>query len=137
MFHPVDTIAKRLMSNQGRIASSTQLNSVIFKAHAGEPFVRRFFTLFPGLGYAAAYKILQRVYKYGGQPFVRDYLSNHHGQFFDQTFGRGNGKAIMHATAGSLIGIGEIVLLPSRRPQDQTPDKPGSLPRPWHHGHRA
>lgn len=112
VFHPVDTIAKRLMSNQTRIASASQLNSVIFRAHAADPAVRRFFTLFPGLGYAAAYKILQRIYKYGGQPFVRDYLSNHHGGAFDQTFGRGNGKAMMHATAGSLIGIGEIVLLP-------------------------
>ena len=100
------------MSNQGKIASSSQLNTVIFKQHANEPAVRRFFTLFPGLGYAAAYKILQRVYKYGGQPFVRDYLSTHHGDTFDRTFGRGNGKAMMHATAGSLVGIGEIVLLP-------------------------
>ncbi|KAK3075532.1 high copy suppressor of abf2 [Teratosphaeriaceae sp. CCFEE 6253] len=112
IFHPVDTIAKRLMSNQQRIASASQLNTVIFKSHAHEPAVRRFFTLFPGLGYAAAYKILQRVYKYGGQPFVRDYLTLHHGTSFDRTFGKGNGKAIMHATAGSLIGIGEIVLLP-------------------------
>ncbi|KAK1068569.1 high copy suppressor of abf2 [Friedmanniomyces endolithicus] len=112
IFHPVDTIAKRLMSNQGKIASSTRLNEVIFRKHASEPFVRRFFTLFPGLGYAAAYKILQRIYKYGGQPFVRDYLALHHGGSFDRTFGKGNGKAIMHATAGSTIGVGEIVLLP-------------------------
>lgn len=111
-FHPVDTVSKRLMSNQTRIASASQLNSVIFKQHASEPAVRRFFTLFPGLGYAAAYKILQRIYKYGGQPFARDYLSNNHSAFFDQTFGKGNSKAMMHATAGSMIGIGEIVLLP-------------------------
>lgn len=100
------------MSNQTHIASTTQLNTVIFRAHAHEPITKRFFTLFPGLGYAAAYKILQRVYKYGGQPFVRDYLATHHGGSFERAFGKGNGKAIMHATAGSLIGIGEIVLLP-------------------------
>jgi hypothetical protein len=52
------------------------------------------------------------VYKFGGQPFVRDYLAQNHGGSFDRTFGKGNGKAIMHATAGSIIGIGEIVLLP-------------------------
>lgn len=52
------------------------------------------------------------MYKFGGQPFVRDYLAHNHGDSFDRTFGKGNGKAIMHATAGSLIGIGEIVLLP-------------------------
>ena len=90
----------------------TQLNEVIFRAHASEPIFKRFFTLFPGLGYAAAYKVLQRVYKYGGQPFVRDYLASNHGDTFDRAFGKGNGKAIMHATAGSLIGIGEVVLLP-------------------------
>lgn len=100
------------MSNQGKIVGAAQLNEVIFRKHASEPFVRRFFTLFPGLGYAAAYKILQRVYKYGGQPFVRDYLQTNHGRTFDNAFGKGNGKAIMHATAGSIIGIGEIVLLP-------------------------
>ncbi|KAF2770875.1 mitochondrial carrier [Teratosphaeria nubilosa] len=112
VFHPVDTIAKRLMSNQNRISNTSQFNSVIFRQHAEKPFVSRFFTLFPGLGYAAAYKVLQRVYKYGGQPFVRDYLSAHYGGQFDATFGKGKGKAMMHATAGSLIGIGEIVLLP-------------------------
>lgn len=100
------------MSNQGKITSASQLNSVIFKTHANDPIVRRFFTLFPGLGYAAAYKVLQRVYKYGGQPFVRDYLAQHYGDWFDRSFGRGTGKAMMHATAGSLIGIGEIILLP-------------------------
>ncbi|KAF2202302.1 mitochondrial carrier [Delitschia confertaspora ATCC 74209] len=112
VFHPVDTTAKRLMSNYGKITSATQLNSVIFRdaAHASIP--NRFLSLFPGLGYAAAYKVLQRVYKYGGQPFVRDYLAKNHGDSFDRTFGKGNGKAIMHATAGSLIGIGEIVILP-------------------------
>lgn len=69
-------------------------------------------SLFPGLGYAASYKILQRIYKYGGQPFVRDYLAKNHQSTFDNSFGKSNGKTIMHATAGSVVGIGEIVLLP-------------------------
>ena len=46
--------------------------------------------------------MLQRIYKYGGQPFARDYLALHHGDQFDRAFGKGNGKAIMHATAGRL-----------------------------------
>ncbi|KAF3940734.1 Mitoferrin-1 [Dactylella cylindrospora] len=112
VFHPVDTIAKRLMSNYGKITSSAQLNTVIFKDYASASFGRKLVSLFPGLGYAAGYKVSQRIYKYGGQPYVRDYLSTHHGEAFDKTFGKGTGKAIMHATAGSIIGIGEIVLLP-------------------------
>ncbi|TPX10584.1 uncharacterized protein E0L32_008470 [Thyridium curvatum] len=106
VFHPVDTIAKRLMSNESR------LNSVIFKDKANVSFGRKFVSLFPGLGYAAGYKVLQRVYKYGGQPVARDYLATHYGKDFENAFGKKTGKAIMHSTAGSLIGIGEIVLLP-------------------------
>lgn len=48
-------------------------------------------------------QVLQRVYKFGGQPFVRDYLAKNHGNQFDSTFGRGNGKAMMHATAGRSV----------------------------------
>ncbi|KAL8952648.1 MAG: hypothetical protein Q9222_001454 [Ikaeria aurantiellina] len=98
------------------------LNNVIFKDKADAAVTRKLTSLFPGLGYAAGYKasalldleyiVLQRIYKYGGQPFVRDYLALHHGDTFDRTFGKGTGKAMMSATAGSLIGIGEIILLP-------------------------
>ena len=112
VFHPVDTIAKRLMANQSRITSLWHLESVIFKNYAAEPLSRRFISLFPGLGYAAAYKILQRAHKYGGQSLVRDYLITHHGRLFDQMFGTRNGKTMIHATAGSMIGISEVALLP-------------------------
>lgn len=45
-------------------------------------------------------QVLQRIYKYGGQPFARDILAQNYGSEFDRTFGKGNGKAILHATAG-------------------------------------
>jgi hypothetical protein len=112
VFHPVDTIAKRLMSNQTRVTTAAQLNWVVFKDRASAPLGRKFISLFPGLGYAAGYKVLQRIYKYGGQPVVRDYLTVHYGSDFEKAFGKKTGKAILHSTAGSLIGIGEIVLLP-------------------------
>lgn len=69
-------------------------------------------SLFPGLGYAAGYKILQRVYKYGGQPVANEFLSKHFKSTYDNAFGAKTGKALLSASAGSLIGIGEIVLLP-------------------------
>lgn len=56
IFHPVDTIAKRLMSNEGKI-SPDQLNHVIFKDKASASIGRKFGSLFPGLGYAAGYKV--------------------------------------------------------------------------------
>ncbi|KIW28795.1 hypothetical protein, variant [Cladophialophora immunda] len=100
------------MNNPTRVASVSALNAVIFRESASAPVLTKFTSLFPGLGYAAGYKILQRIYKYGGQPFVRDYLTQHHGQEFDKAFGKGTGKAMLNATAGSLIGIGEVGLLP-------------------------
>lgn len=112
IFHPVDTISKRLMSNHTRVTSVGQLNSVIFRSASEKPLGSRLLTLFPGLGYAAGYKVLQRVYKYGGQPVANDFLTANFAQTFDQLFGPRTGKAMLSATAGSMIGIGEIVLLP-------------------------
>lgn len=112
VFHPVDTISKRLMSNHTKVTSLHQLNEVIFRDQAAKPFGKRLFTLFPGLGYAACYKILQRVYKYGGQPFANEFLTKNFKDSYDSAFGAKNGKALLSATAGSLIGIGEVVLLP-------------------------
>ncbi|KAG0172008.1 hypothetical protein DFQ28_003014 [Apophysomyces sp. BC1034] len=99
LFHPVDTVAKRLMSNQTNDAMN-------------KPFLQKYASLFPGLGFAAGYKVAQRVYKFGGQPFVKDYLNQHHKAAFTSAFGDKTGKTMMHATAGSLVGIGEIALLP-------------------------
>ncbi|OMJ15685.1 putative mitochondrial carrier [Smittium culicis] len=120
LFHPVDTIAKRLMTNSSKIFGSgisysqgvSNLGSVLFRDAASKGLGSRILSLFPGMGYAAGYKILQRMYKFGGQPVVRDYLTAHYGSNFSRAFGERNGKAILHASAGSLIGIGEVVLLP-------------------------
>lgn len=112
VFHPVDTTAKRLMSNNTRVASVAEFNKVVFRDTAEASLGKRMISLFPGLGYAAGYKILQRVYKYGGQPFANEFLGNNFRSFFEDNFGKKTGKALMSASAGSLIGIGEIVLLP-------------------------
>ncbi|KAJ3108412.1 hypothetical protein HDU96_007528 [Phlyctochytrium bullatum] len=98
-FHPVDTVAKRLMNSKTKDAAT-------------KGTLTKYMSLFPGLGYAAGYKVLQRIYKFGGQPFVNDYLNKHHKESFKSVFGDRHAKTVMHATAGSLIGIGEIILLP-------------------------
>ncbi|KAF9090787.1 hypothetical protein BGX29_005352 [Mortierella sp. GBA35] len=120
IFHPIDTIAKRLMSNQTRIFASGQplsiglstANQVIFKDAATATFFKKYASLFPGLGFAAGYKILQRIYKFGGQPFVNEFLNRHYRGLFHDAFGDKTGKTMIHATAGSLVGVGEIALLP-------------------------
>jgi hypothetical protein len=103
-----DTVAKRLMSNRSKFAFS-ELNSIVFRSAATSPIHLKFISLFPGLGYAAGYKIAQRVYKFGGQPYFRDFIDKTSGVWFRDTFGKKNGGILMHAAAGSMTGIGEVV----------------------------
>ncbi|CCI46516.1 unnamed protein product [Albugo candida] len=112
IFHPVDTVAKRLMTNINKVTSIHDLSNVIFRDASEKPLIQRYRSLFPGLGFAAGYKVSQRIYKFGGQPIVKDYMANHHQKTFENVFGERNAKTMLHATAGSLIGVGEIVLLP-------------------------
>lgn len=109
--------------------------------------MHKYVTSPPTLGSGAAYKVLQRAYKFGGQPFVRDIITRHYGQVgppphptrlpthkkktighlahppfytpnpthaqeFETAFGKRNGKTMIYAVAGSIMGVGEIVLLP-------------------------
>ena len=47
-----------------------------------------------------------------GQPVVLDMMTTRFGKDFDETFGHKTGKTLLSATSGSLIGIGEVILLP-------------------------
>ena len=89
--------------------SFSTLSPIIFREHAAAPLGRKLLSLFPGLGYAAGYKITQRIYKYGGQPYFSDVLSRNYKTEFTNTFGERKGKMVLQATAGSLTGIGEVV----------------------------
>lgn len=87
------------MSNRGSNSLSS-LNTVIFKNAASASIHRKFLSLFPGLGYAAGYKVAQRVYKFGGQPYFRDMIDGNAGGWFRESFGKKWGGMLMHATAG-------------------------------------
>lgn len=79
------------------------LNSIIFRDHATASLGRKFFSLFPGLGYAAGYKISQRIYKFGGQPWFNDIIARNYKDYFTSSFGERNGKMMMQATAGRYV----------------------------------
>ena len=52
------------------------------------------------------------MYKFGGQPEVKDGLKVRYGSLFYEKFGSVTGNTLLSATAGSIIGVGEIFLLP-------------------------
>ena len=119
-FHPVDTSAKRLMSYQGKIATGglsdtlSNVNQIVFKKKADASFVEKLKFLYPGSGYAVGYKVLQRVYKFAGQPIVRDYMNKNYSEGFKRWFGT-KAKLMTESCSGCLIGIGEVILLPLDR----------------------
>lgn len=119
-FHPFDTIAKRLMANKGSInkgsigATAGNLNEIIFKKHASAGLAQKAMYLYPGSLYAVVYKVFQRVYKFAGQPIVRDFLTGNYKERFNKVFGSAD-KVLIDATAGCLIGLGEVFLLPLDR----------------------
>mmetsp|Transcript_3760 Transcript_3760/g.10927 ORF Transcript_3760/g.10927 Transcript_3760/m.10927 type:complete len:320 (-) Transcript_3760:325-1284(-) len=119
LFHPTDTIAKRLMSNTKTVyvggdmkATMANANQVIFRDAANGSAFTKFKSMFPGFGFAAGYKILQRTYKFGGQPFVKDYINKNHGPSLKESFGPKIGSVLASGTAGAMMGVGEIALLP-------------------------
>jgi hypothetical protein len=120
IFHPVDTVAKRLMSNTETIFQQGAKNSenmgrlsrVLLKDAVNRSFFGKWLSLFPGVSFGAVYKVLQRTYKFGSQPLLRDYMAKRYGSFFSKTFGAGNSRDMTNACAGALVGIGEVFLLP-------------------------
>ncbi|KAG5501552.1 hypothetical protein JKF63_03382 [Porcisia hertigi] len=141
IFHPFDTVAKRLMFYHNRVvemrspaATLKNLDHVVFGklkdrytdtttgALRPIPAVERLKHMYPGSTYAVAYKVLQRIMKFGGQPYMRDYLHAYHSNLFfrrDAQTGEfirgGRGAMTLEATAGCLVGVCEIVLLPFDR----------------------
>lgn len=138
IFHPFDTTAKRLMSYNRRVVdlpsvrqTARNFNHIVFgklearaaaDPHYAITLWERAKFMYPGSMYAVLYKVSQRVVKFAGQPYCRDYLNHSHsGLFFstDPVTGAyvrsGKGAMVLEATAGCLVGVSEVVLLPFDR----------------------
>jgi hypothetical protein len=100
LFHPVDTISKRLMHNKSNINKKNYSN-ILFKEHNTSNMINKYKSLYTGAKFATGYKVLQRTYKYGGQSILSDYF----GKF-------SNNKLLNQAVSGAVIGAGEVILLP-------------------------
>ena len=83
--------------------SFSTLGPIIFREHANAPLAKRLLSLFPGLGYAAGYKVTQRIYKYGGQPWFSDIITRNYKTQFTNTFGERKGKLMTQALAGRYV----------------------------------
>ena len=112
LFHPFDTATKRLISNKSQSTKNLNgIRQVVLREHAHLGWIRGLPHLYPGMGFATSYKISQRVYKYSGQHLVKNQLLSRYGNEFNNTFGK-YGNSMISAVSGSMIGVGEIALLP-------------------------
>lgn len=70
----------KVIQNDGAAATARRLNQVIFRKAANASALAKYRSLFPGIGFAAGYKVTQRVYKWTGQLYVKDFLQQHFGR---------------------------------------------------------
>lgn len=110
IFHPVDTVAKRLMTSPVAL-SGNNYGEILFQEQCHGNVYQRFRSLFPGFGYGAIYKISQRVYKFGGQPFVKEAAGTQYRKVFGDKGGLFK-TLVCDGGAGACMGAGEVVLLP-------------------------
>ena len=101
IFHPMDTITKRLMISSNNINNYTTFkNNVLSRS------------MYDGLSYALIFKIFQRVYKFGGQPIANEIIWSSIGPYLSNKFGKKKSKPFVNACTGAIIGAGEILLTP-------------------------
>ncbi|KAJ3126600.1 hypothetical protein HK098_007355 [Nowakowskiella sp. JEL0407] len=119
IFHPIDTIGKRLINHRGASFSGattsqsiTNLRRIIFR-DPNLGFFSSYASLFPGFKFAVLYKVSQRSYQFGGHPILAAYVDKtEYGEYIRNRFGKRKGKTVLHAFCGAIIGIGEVSLLP-------------------------
>jgi hypothetical protein len=111
LFHPVDTIAKRLMNSKEEL-SKENYNRILFQKAGNDGAMKKYSSLFGGFGYGALYKVSQRIYKFGGQPVLNDFLQK---TVFSPKEGQEVSKSTKfwsNAISGAVMGAGEVMLLP-------------------------
>lgn len=114
IFHPLDTIVKRLEADTTHMRDRKHLKRIIFHDAHDKSLLSKYLSLMPGFNYAVEYKIFQRMYKFGGQPLIRSVVTRHvmtHPRVVG-ALGASNARILCEALSGSLVGACEVVLLP-------------------------
>jgi len=120
-FYPLDTVGKRLMFDSTKRAfrideKMRQMREAIFlhgraAVQWSEPVsvIRSFYA---GFLWAGVYKVSQRTWQFGSQPIFRELIDHSWPDVFHARFGHRLGDVLLSATAGALMGVGEIIFVP-------------------------
>lgn len=110
IFHPFDTISKRLMSNEQKLivrGPHSNIKQVLFHTNKPLGMFTQISSLYRGIGYGILHRASQRMYGYGGQPILRSYVE----RYYDAK--TKNDRIICETMAGAAIGVGESMFMPS------------------------
>lgn len=123
LFHPLDTVAKRIIVNTTRITSDNtttaahKLYKVVFPnvPQSSSSFKSAFNhvrALYPGMAAGLLYKVSQRIIKFGGQPILRDALTAlPTGRYMTKKYGE-KANVVIETVAGASVGMLEPILTP-------------------------
>lgn len=111
LFHPGDTIAKRLQKSDKKIflpgysfAQMTQgFKEVIFGPAVNQGLGEKMASFYKGVKPAAFYKVSQTAIRFGGQAITKDFLKQHVGHIYPDS--------LIQGVAGGFVGVFETLVL--------------------------
>ena len=109
IFHPADTISKRLMSNQNELifrGNKSNFKSILLQTKQNPTISKQLRGLYNGLGFSLVHRFSQRMYGYGGQPILREYVEK---RFDVQNI---NERVFCEWVCGATVGLGETIFMP-------------------------
>ncbi|TPX75017.1 hypothetical protein CcCBS67573_g03709 [Chytriomyces confervae] len=122
LFHPMDTIGKRLINDRTRSFHSntnltvaekaSQLRRIVFRQAAGTGIRNEIASLYPAFGFAVLYKVMQRSLQFGIHPIINRHLLENYAHEFNNRVGTRWARTTIAGTGGILIGVSEVLLLP-------------------------
>lgn len=108
LFHPLDTVSKRLMSNEQKLVISgnnSNIKNIILNSSKPK-YYNDIPRLYNGIEFSFIHRFTQRMYTYGGQPILRKKLEN----YFNNNTKKERVK--LDTFAGLIIGAGESIFMP-------------------------
>ena len=106
IFHPLDTISKRLMSNEQKVNFfyNSNIKNIIFDTK--KLSLNDVPRLYNGIGFSYMHRFSQRMYTYGGQPILKDKIKNNF------NMDKKSERIKCETIAGIIIGAGESIFMP-------------------------
>lgn len=109
IFHPADTISKRLMSNEKKLiirGNNSNLRNILLHTNTYTTINSQIKGLYSGLGFSLIHRFTQRMYGYGGQPILREMIEK---KISVKTRAE---RIASEWSCGAFIGLGETIFMP-------------------------